>query len=123
MASAATTALQLLLSQAVVTTLISLSFLVSTTTQAALAALVGGCIALLVSALTAWQIFAGPIEWSPQRFLRRMLGAQWRKIIFAATLLVLALKGFNLAPLPLLLAFALSLLMHGVLLLYNVRKT
>jgi F0F1-type ATP synthase assembly protein I len=88
--------------------------------RAALAALVGGAICVLPSALFGFRVFAGKPEFSADRFLQRLIWAEAQKIVLIIVLLAGALSWLKADALSLLLTFSAALMANWLVLLIRL---
>jgi F0F1-type ATP synthase assembly protein I len=120
MESRAKTAISVLVAQAAITLVASLTVFTVSDARAALAALVGGSICVLTTALFSFRVFAGKTEFSADRFLRRLFWAEAQKIVLVIVLLVGALYWLQAQALPLLLTFSAALMAYWLVLLIRL---
>ena len=120
MESRAKTAISVLVAQAAITLIASLTAFTVKDAHAALAALVGGAICLLATALFSFRVFAGKTEFSAERFLARFFWAELQKLIVQITLLVGALLWLRIPALPLVLTFAATVMAYWLVLLIKM---
>lgn len=106
--------------QAVIILCITAAALMFTDSQTALAALVGGVIGMLATAVFSLRVFAGQPEWSPSRFLQRFYRAEVQKLVLIAIMLFAAIEWMHLAALPLTLVCAAALMANWLVLLFRL---
>lgn len=115
----AKTAIALITAQAGIILIISVITLLLTDTRTVLSVVTGGAVGLVATAFFSLRLFAGPREWSPQRFIRRLYRAGFQKIALIALLALAAIRWLDVAALPMMLALAAVLAAHWLVLLFN----
>lgn len=120
MESRAKTAILVLAVQSAITLIASLIAIAISDARAAMAALVGGSICVLTTALFGFRVFAGKPEFSPEGFLRRLFLAEAQKVVLIIVALAGALLWLRTEALPLLLTFAATLMAYWLVLLFRL---
>jgi F0F1-type ATP synthase assembly protein I len=120
MESRVKTAISVLAVQTAITLVASLTAYLVSGARAALAALVGGSICVLTTAVFSFRVFAGKPEFSADRFMQRLIWAEVLKIVLIVVLLAGALSWLKADALPLILTFSAALMAYWLVLLIRL---